>query len=89
MEAIAQEKYLTDLANREGSAWRNVYNLIDSKKPTNYDEAVKLLKDLRDVGKKKGKGYIFEGKLQKIYLDNKRKVSFLERLRKAGFRQPK
>ena len=89
LEAIAREKYLNDLVIREESVWLNVYNLIDSKKPANYDEAVKLLKDLRDVSKKKGKAGIFEGKMQNIFFDNKRKVSFIERLRNAGMKLTK
>ncbi|MGH8654762.1 MAG: hypothetical protein ACREYE_22505 [Gammaproteobacteria bacterium] len=45
---------LNELARREPETWRKVDLLIATKKPGDYDEAVKLLRDLRDLGIREG-----------------------------------
>jgi len=57
---------------------------IDSKQPAKYDEAVKLLVDLRDLNKKTGTEKAFNRKYKTICENHHRKVSFLNRLQKAG-----
>ena len=84
--ALARENYLESLAGREDSIWKKVDELIDSKQPAKYDEAVKLLIDLRDLNKKTGKEKAFNKKLKTICENHRRKVSFLNRLQKAGLR---
>ncbi len=59
---------------------------INSKQPTKYDEAVKLLVDLRDLNKKTGKEKAFNKKLKTICENHYRKMAFLNRLHKAGLR---
>jgi hypothetical protein len=83
-EAIAREKYLESLAGREDRSWKNVGELIDSKQPAKYDEAVKLLVDLQDLNKKNGSEKVFKQKLNTICANHYRKVGFLNRLQKAG-----
>jgi hypothetical protein len=82
--ALAREKYLKSLAGQEDSIWKKVDELIDSKQPAKYDEAVKLLVDLRDLHKKTGMEKAFKKKLKTICENHHRKVSFLNRLQKAG-----
>jgi hypothetical protein len=82
--ALAREKYLKSLAGREDSMWKQVDVLIDSKQPAKYDEAVKLLVDLRDLYEKTGKEKAFKQKFQTICEKHRRKASFLNRLQKAG-----
>lgn len=53
--AEARERYLANLAKREAEAWGKVNALIATKQPSKYDEAVKLLGDLRDLGVRKGR----------------------------------
>jgi len=53
--AIGREKYLNDLSKREDAVWEKVDILIETKKQKEYDEAVQLLVDLRDLAKKSGK----------------------------------
>jgi hypothetical protein len=84
--AIAREKYVKSLAGREDSIWKKVDELIDSKQPTKYDEAVKLLVDLRDLNKKTGTEKAYKQKLKTICENHHRKVSFLNRLQTAGLR---
>ena len=57
---------------------------IDSKQQAKYDEAVKLLVDLRDLNKKIGTEKAFNRKYKTICENHRRKVSFLNRLQKAG-----
>lgn len=85
-KALAREKYLKSLAGQENRIWYKVDKLIDSKQPKKYDEAVTLLVDLRDLNKTAGKETAFNKKLKTICDNHHRKVSFLNRLRKAGLR---
>jgi hypothetical protein len=48
-----------------------------------YDQAVKLLVDLRDLAVRKGKTDEFEARLNAFRAAQARKPSFIERLRKA------
>jgi len=82
--ALAREKYIESLAGREESIWKEVNECINSKQPTKYDEAVKLLVDLRDLNKRSGTEKTFKQKLKTICETHHRKVSFLNRLQKAG-----
>ena len=82
--AIAREKYLNDLAKREVKIWKTVETLIRTKRPSDYDEAVTLLVDLRDLGQKKNKEILFEEKFRSIHEKHSRKPSFVRRLIKAG-----
>jgi hypothetical protein len=83
-KALAREQYLESLAGREESVWEKVGELIDSKQPAKYDEAVKLLVDLRDLNKKTATEKVFKQKLKAICANHYRKVGFLNRLQKAG-----
>lgn len=58
--------------------------LIATKQPGRYDEAVKLLGDLRDLALRSGRGSEAEACLLRLCEEHARKPSFIERLRKAG-----
>jgi uncharacterized Zn finger protein len=81
---IAREKYLESISGREYSIWQKVEELIDSKQPGKYDEAVRLLADLSDLSKKSGEETIFSKKLKTICEKHHRKPTFLNRLKKKG-----
>ena len=83
---MARVNYLKSLAGREDSIWKKVDELIDSKQPAKYDEAVKLLVDLRDLNKKNGKENAFNKKLKTICENHRRKSTFLNRLKIVGLR---
>jgi hypothetical protein len=83
-KALAREQYLEGLAGREDSIWKKVDELLDSKQPAKYDEAVNLLGDLRDLNKKTATEKVFKQKLKAICANHYRKVGFLNRLQKAG-----
>jgi hypothetical protein len=83
-EAIAREKYLNDLAKHEDKVWEKVDALIETKRQPDYDEAVKLLVDLRDLSKKINKESMFKDKMRSIYEKHSRKPSLIRRLKNAG-----
>jgi hypothetical protein len=82
--AIAREKYIKSLDGREDSIWKKVNELIDSKQAAKYDEAVKLLVDLRDFNKINGRENAFYERLKTICATHCRKPTFLNRLRMKG-----
>jgi hypothetical protein len=63
-----------------------VDEFIDSKQPAKYDQVVKMLVDLRDLNKKTGKEKAFDKKLKTICENHRRKLTFLNRLKKPGLR---
>lgn len=82
--AIAREKYLNGLAGRENEIWKKVDSLILTKKPKDYDEAVRLLIDLKDLAKKNNTTGLFKSKLMAIRENHSRKSSFINRIDSAG-----
>ena len=82
-KSVAREKYLDNLIGQEDSIWKKVNDLITSK-PAQYDEAVKLLVDLKDLNKRIGKDKAFNKKLKTIRETHSRKSAFLSRLKKMG-----
>lgn len=46
---VARDRSSVSLARRERQAWQRVDTLIGTKRPRDYDAAVTLLSDLRDV----------------------------------------
>jgi hypothetical protein len=81
--AESRAKYLDEIAKLEPNLWTQVENLISTKQPKSYDQAVLLLVDLRDLGVRRGKKDEFEAKLNVLRATQTRKPSFIERLRKA------
>ncbi len=83
-EAIARERHLDDLAQREGEAWREVEGLIGVRRQKEYDQAVTLVTDLREVAAMAGKERRAETRIRQLWERHARKTTLLERLRKAG-----
>ena len=81
--AIAREKYLDSLVGHEPKLWAEVDTLIATMQPKSYDQALKLLVDLRDLDAR-GKGGDFRLRIEALRQAHARKPSFIERLRKAG-----
>jgi hypothetical protein len=81
--AIAREKHLDSLVGREKKLWSEVDGLVATRQPKNYDQAVKILLDLRDLAAR-GKGGDFGLRVEALRQTQAKKPSFIERLRKAG-----
>ncbi|WP_448509633.1 hypothetical protein [Immundisolibacter sp.] len=81
--AIARERHLDSLVGHEAKLWSEIDDLVASKQPKSYDQAVKLLIDLRDLVARSKDGD-FEPRIEALRQAQSRKPSFIERLRKAG-----
>lgn len=66
--AAHQERlqYLEDLARREAQTWDRVMDLIQVKQAYAYDEATRLLKDLRDLAQHQGRKDEFVRRLNRL-----------------------
>ena len=82
--AEERERYLDRLAKREAKAWEDVDALVATKQPGRYDEAVKLLCDLRDLALRSDRVSEAESRLLLLRELHARKPSFIERMRRAG-----
>jgi hypothetical protein len=82
--AEERDRYLDILAKREPRSWEQVDLLISTKQPSRYDDAVKLLCDLRDLALRDSRAPEIEARLLRLCEEHARKPSLLERLRRAG-----
>jgi hypothetical protein len=85
-QAAKREKHLKQLAGRQEAAWEEAAALIVTKKPENYDEAVTLFQDLRELAKRSNQEEAFTKRLREIVNKHLSKSSFLNRLHSAGLR---
>ncbi|MCX6125753.1 MAG: hypothetical protein NTV34_13555 [Proteobacteria bacterium] len=76
--AVARAKCLDGLAEREANVWRQVDTLIEAKKRKEYEQAVALLKDLKDLGIRKGTGKDYKHKSHQLLERHANKHSFIK-----------
>ncbi len=84
--AVARRQYLDSLVGREPALWRQVDELIATKRPADYDRAVGLITDLRDLAKRAEASEEFDARLTYLRVEHAKKPSFLSRLDRAGLR---
>jgi hypothetical protein len=84
--ALARAKYLDGLAGREEALWRRVEGLVEAKKAKEYDEAVRLLVNLRDLAARASAGSDFQERLGDLRERYAKRPAFLERLDNARLR---
>lgn len=72
---------------REPQAWAAIDNLVATKLPQRYDEAAKLLRDLRDLAIRRGDVAAVEARIDLLCAEHARKTSFIQRVRSA-MREP-
>jgi hypothetical protein len=82
--AAARQRHLDTLAVDQPAAWQRVDELIATKKPREYDTAVQLLVDLRDLADRDGGTAAYRQRLAKLRTAHARKPSLLERLNAVG-----
>ncbi|MHB8619935.1 MAG: hypothetical protein ACYDAG_10235 [Chloroflexota bacterium] len=82
--AAARDQHLHELAAREADAWRKVDAWIGTKRPADYDEAVRLLADLREVSVRTNRTNAFAERIRELRQQHGKKPSLLQRLDKAG-----
>ncbi len=88
-QAAAREGYLARLAKREARTWDRVDELIATRRQPDYDEAVRLLKDLTDLAARRGRAAGARRRIVGLRDEHNAKVTFIERLRKAGLLLPR
>lgn len=75
--------FLDQLAKREDSVWKHVEWYIQKRQPKDYDRAVILLADMRDLAVRQGRESGFQSALEKIRKTHVAKETFLRRLTMA------
>jgi len=83
-KAAERTKQLDVLETREEAAWAGLDNLIGTKHPSDYDRAVSLLVDLRDVAARANRDASFQQQLRSILERHSTKPSFLRRVKEAN-----
>jgi hypothetical protein len=81
--ALTRAKHLDQLAGKESIVWEKVEGLIATKQSKNYDQAVELLLDLRDLAARKD-GADFRRRAEALRAAHARKPTLIDRLHKAG-----
>jgi hypothetical protein len=83
-KTTARAQYLDKLAKRVPATWDQVAELIATKQQDKYDEAVKLLVDLRDAAQRAGDDAEFLGRMTALRKQHASKSSLTRRIRDAG-----
>lgn len=83
-KAAQRKKHLKALAARGESVWADVARFIAMRRPNDYDRAVLLLIDLRDIAADGGQEDVFKKRYRAIVQQHVTKPSFLQKLREAG-----
>lgn len=82
--AKARSDYLAKLAQRQPAVWKQIEALVATKQPKKYDEAVGLLRDLKDIAAQSGSREAFRLSLAELRSRHEKKSSFLDRVTAAG-----
>ena len=82
--AAARNRRLDTLAGEGERPWRQVAELIDTKKISQYDVAVTLLSDLYDLAARDGDPVIFATRLRELRTRYVSRPGLLQRLDRAG-----
>jgi hypothetical protein len=84
-EEAERVHYLDQLAKREAVVWNDVIAYIQQRQPKGYDQAIRLLIDLRELATRQGHETEFRAKIENLRATHAAKPSFIERLTKADF----
>ncbi|SNT62794.1 hypothetical protein SAMN05443665_10783 [Actinomadura meyerae] len=82
--AAAREKRLESIARAPEITWARVDELIDARKPADYDAAVELLKDLQTIAGRAGLHQEFNTRLMHLRRKHHRKTSLIARFDRAA-----
>jgi hypothetical protein len=83
-KAAAYDKRLDQLAARAEAVWQEAENLVETKKPRDYDLAVSLLRDLSALARRDGGHDAFIVRFLQLRSRHERKPSLQERFDRAG-----
>jgi hypothetical protein len=80
----AREDHLSELAGRQDQAWREVNELVERRTAADYDTAAGLLYELAEVCRREGTSQMFAERVQQLRQEQRRKISFIQRLDRLG-----
>ena len=83
-QAAAYTKHLDQLATRTEAAWEKAAELIETKRPRDYDLAVSLLRDLQALADRQENPAAFRKRFLDLRAQHQRKPSLLDRFDQAG-----
>jgi hypothetical protein len=78
-----RSRYLDQLAKREEATWNQIAAHIQKQQPNEYDKAITLLIDLRDLAVRQGQVTAFQSAVGKLRQEHAAKESLQRRLTKA------
>ena len=79
----ARASHLNTMKGREPALWKQVTALVQTKRSNDYDRAIEILIDLRDLASRGGQEGKFQSALAQVRADHQSKPSFLRRLTAA------
>jgi hypothetical protein len=83
-QAAARAKRLDQLATRTDAAWEKVAEWIETRRPSDYDLAVSLLRDLQALAERDGHSDAFSQRFGELRTRHQRKPTLQERFDRAG-----
>jgi hypothetical protein len=82
-EAEKRKKYLRSLIGKEGILWKKVEELIATKQPKRYDEAVSLLGDLKDLAQFQNRIDSFHPRVRELVSAHLRKATLVDKINRG------
>lgn len=83
-KAAVYAKHLDQLATRTEAAWEKAAEWIETRRPSDYDLAVSLLKDLQALADRQEGSAAFRKRFGELRAQHQRKPSLLDRFDQAG-----
>ncbi len=81
--AKKRKKHLESLRGNEPTLWSQVHELIGTRQPKRYDDAVSLLRDLHDLAELQGDIGPFRMKMSALHDEHQRKTTLVKRFRES------
>jgi hypothetical protein len=85
--AREKAKRLESINGKEAELWSEVRQLVGSKQLNQYDKAVSILRDLRELAEVKSANSAFAVQLRSLCQEHAHKQAFLNRVHKAKLRE--
>jgi hypothetical protein len=86
--AAARAAHLDRFADHVDELSEHVEALVATKRPTEYDRAIPVLRDLNDIADRHHHQTEFAHRLESFLMQHSKKPSFMQRLERAGLLPP-
>ncbi len=84
-QADARKRHLESLAGKEKDIWDRIEKHVQACQPKQYDQAITLLEDLRDLGAMQESVEDFLSRLRALCQKHERKGALIKRIRESQF----